>query len=114
MAEAAELWLAGDIGGTHARFGLVSPDATIHDSRVMAAADFPNIAAAIRAYLGGRGDRAKPRRGALAIAAPITGDAVRMTNHPWAFSVAALQNELGLEQLKVINDFTAVALALPH
>jgi glucokinase len=37
-----------------------------------------------------------------------------MTNHPWTFSVSALEKQLGLERLLVINDFTAQALALPH
>src|SRR5258708_5753180 len=50
----------------------------------------------------------------LAIAALITGDQIRMTNHPWSFSVAALRGRFGLERLVAINDFTAVALALPR
>jgi glucokinase len=55
-----------------------------------------------------------PRAGALAIAAPITGDQVRMTNHPWIFSAKGLRGDLDFERLEVINDFTAQALALPH
>jgi len=47
-------------------------------------------------------------------AAPITGDQIRMTNHPWCFSVAALRNRLGFERLLAINDFTAVALGVPR
>ncbi len=54
-----------------------------------------------------------PQRGGLAIASAITGDMVTMTNHPWRFSIAALRTRLGFERLEVINDFTAVALALP-
>ena len=67
----------------------------------------------IEAYLEQRGDLPMPRIGALAIAAAITGDRIRMTNHPWSFSVAALRDRLGFERLIAINDFTAVALALP-
>jgi glucokinase len=55
-----------------------------------------------------------PRRGAIAIASAITGDRVAMTNHPWSFSISALKSQLGLDRLEVINDFTALALALPH
>ena len=55
-----------------------------------------------------------PRIGALAIAAAITGDRIRMTNHPWSFSVQALRDRLGFERLIAINDFTAVALAMPR
>src|SRR4051812_7128542 len=114
MASAAEVWLVGDIGGTNARFGLVSPDAAVLHSSVVPAADFADIAAAIRTYLGQRGALPMPGVAALAIAAPIPGDAIRMTNPPWAFPLAALKDELGFERLVALNAFTAVALALPH
>jgi glucokinase len=55
-----------------------------------------------------------PRRGAIAVAAAITGDRIRMTNHPWSFSVAGLRDQFGFERLLAINDFTAVALAIPR
>jgi len=113
-AGASETWLVGDIGGTNARFGLVAPDGGLRHSAVLADADYPGIADAIRAYLGQRGDLPMPRRGAIAIASAITGDEVRMTNHPWTFSIAGLRDEIGFERLDVINDFTAQALALPH
>jgi glucokinase len=107
-------WLVGDIGGTNARFGLVSPDGTLLHSRVLADADYPGIGEAIEAYLGDRGGLPRPRRGAIAIASPVAGDEVRMTNHPWAFSISGLRERLGFARLAVINDFTAQALALPH
>lgn len=50
---------------------------------------------------------------AIAIANPVTGDQIRMTNHHWAFSQAAVQAEFGLTHLRLLNDFTALALALP-
>src|SRR5204863_8015730 len=77
-------------------------------------ADFATIGAAVTAYLAQRGTLPAPRIGALAVAGPVGGDQVRMTNHPWSFSIAALRAELGFERLEVINDFTAVALALPR
>ena len=46
-------------------------------------------------------------------ASAITGDHVAMTNHPWSFSIAALKAQFGFDRLEVINDFTALALALP-
>jgi len=55
-----------------------------------------------------------PHQGALAIASAITGDRVAMTNHPWSFSISALKSQFGFDRLEVINDFTALALALPH
>lgn len=50
----------------------------------------------------------------IAIAAPLSGDEVRMTNHTWRFSVAELRRELNLDRLIVLNDFTALAMALRH
>jgi glucokinase len=110
----APTWLVGDIGGTNARFGLVSPDGAILDSRVSAAGDFADIDSAIEAYLADVSGLKRPTAAALAIAASITGDEIRMTNHPWHFSIAALRDRLGLSRLIAINDFTAAALALPR
>jgi glucokinase len=111
---ASTTWLVGDIGGTNARFGLVSPDGALLHSRVLADADYPGIADAVEAYLDDRGGLPRPRRGAIAIASPVAGDEVRMTNHPWVFSVSGLQKRLGFQKLMALNDFTAQALALPH
>jgi glucokinase len=108
------VWLVGDIGATNARFGLVPPDGAILHSSTFACADFAEIGDAVEAYLGQRGALPMPRVGALAIAAAVTGDRIVMTNHPWSFSVTALRDRLGFEKLIAINDFTAVALALPR
>jgi len=54
------------------------------------------------------------RHAAVAIANPVTGDRVRMTNHHWTFSIAAVGRELGFATVAVVNDFTALAMALPH
>jgi glucokinase len=116
VSSAAELtaWLVGDIGATHARFGLVSPDGALLHSRTLADEDYPTIEDALAAFVAERGALPMPRRGAIAIASPVTGDQVAMTNHPWNFSVSALRARFGFERLEVINDFTALALALPH
>lgn len=114
MASSEAVWLVGDIGATNARFGLVSPDGAIVHSSTFADSDFATIGDAIRAYLAQARLSPAPRTGCIAVAAPASGDAIRMTNHPWNFSVAALRTELGFERLDVINDFTAVALAVPR
>jgi glucokinase len=111
---AVTTWLVGDIGATHARFGLVSPDGKVLHSRTVADMDYPTIEAALAAFLEERGALSMPRQGAIAIASPITGDQVAMTNHPWRFSIRELQEQFGFERLDVINDFTALALALPR
>jgi len=113
-ATSATTWLVGDIGATHARFGLVSPDGKLLHSRTLADEDYPAIDDAIAAFLAERGALPMPRQGAIAIASPITGDRVAMTNHPWSFSILALKARFGFDRLEVINDFTALALALPR
>jgi glucokinase len=110
----ADTWLVADVGATNARFGLVSPKGAVLHTRTLAVADHPTIGDSITAYLGERGALPMPRQGAIAIASTITGDRVAMTNHPWSFSIAALKSQLGFNRLEVINDFTALALALPH
>lgn len=116
MAQSATTWLVGDIGGTNARFGLMAPGPTpkLLYSRVLADADYAGIGDAIEAFLKGCGDLPLPRAGAIAVASPVTGDQIRMTNHPWHFSVSELRARLGFARFEVINDFTAQALALPH
>ncbi len=105
--------LLGDVGGTNARFGWqAQADGPIQDIHILPCADHATIEAAIRAYLQ-RVGKPTPAACAFGIANPVTGDQVRMTNHHWAFSIRELQHALGLQQLKVINDFTALALSLP-
>jgi glucokinase len=105
--------LLADVGGTNARFAWqVDAGAPVTDVRVLPCADFPTLQTAMHAYLDGLG-RGRPAMAAIAIANPITGDQVRMTNHHWAFSQAAVKAEFGLSHLRLLNDFTALALALP-
>jgi glucokinase len=108
------LSLVADIGGTFARFGLMEGRA-IRDSQVFRCAGFPSVEAAARAYLASPTAVAlpAPRQGAFAIAGPVTGDRIAMTNQTWAFSIEAVRQSLGLERLTAINDFTAVAMAVP-
>ncbi len=105
--------LLGDIGGTNARFGWQADrTAPIEQVRTLHCADFATLEDAIRAYLQGAALGVPPTCG-IGIATPITGDAVHMTNHHWTFSQRALRERLGLDRLLVINDFTALALAVP-
>jgi glucokinase len=105
--------LLGDVGGTNARFAWQATEgAPLTHIQILPCAQYPNIAEAIEAYLKITGLGA-PVAAGIGIANPITGDQVVMTNHHWSFSIQALQQRLGLQRLKVINDFTALALALP-
>jgi glucokinase len=105
--------ILGDVGGTNARFAWQAADgAPLADLATLPTADHPTLAAALAAYLRGIG-RAAPPWCAIGIANPITGDHVQMTNSHWSFSIDAVRREVGFERLIVINDFTALALALP-
>jgi glucokinase len=105
-------WL-GDIGGTNARFGWqTDADGHVDDVLVLPCAEFDSLAAAAAAYLQRTGKTA-PACAAFGIANPVFGDAIAMTNHHWKFSVSALRQTLGLQRLVMLNDFAALALALP-
>lgn len=89
----------------------VASDATTGAPSTTATASTPaasagGAAAPIQAY-------ARVLHAAIAIANPIDGDQVTMTNHDWRFSIAATREALGLQTLKVVNDFTALAQAVP-
>ena len=113
------LRLLADVGGTNARFALQSnPDNGFDDIEVLAAASYPTLGEAMRAYLEAARTRGlavdSVAHAAIAIANPVEGDQVRMTNHHWSFSIEALRLELGLTTLLVVNDFAALAMSLPY
>ena len=105
--------LVADIGGTRARFGIVDSEGRLEGAEVFRAADYPTLIEAASDYLRGIEPENRPRRGAIAVACPILGDRVQMTNHPWSFSIEETCSALELRTLEVVNDFIALALALP-
>ena len=105
--------LLGDIGATNARFALLFPGhAAPTELTVLPCRDHATLLVAIRSYLALH-PQVAPRACAIGIATAVLDDQVTMTNHPWSFSIRELQAALALERLVVINDFTALALALP-
>jgi glucokinase len=104
--------LLADIGATHARFALQTAPGVFRSVRVLKCDDFENIVALLRFYLSDHTDITL-NHAALAVANPINGDQVRMTNRDWEFSTDAVRRELGLHTLLIVNDFTALAMALP-
>ena len=108
-----------DIGGTNARFAwLAGPDEQPAQVQTLRVADHAGPAEAARAYLSGLQRAAgaawrPPRRGAFAVAGAVRGDHADLINSPWSFSGAAVREALGLDALAVVNDFEALALALP-
>ena len=113
--DAALPWLVADVGGTNARFGWVEDLARgVEQVRQFRVADSAGPAEAARHYLAALPGAGQPRRAAIAVATAVRGDRIEMTNSPWAFSVAQLRTELGLQSLQVLNDFEALALSLPR
>ncbi|GAA4936321.1 glucokinase [Streptomonospora halophila] len=108
-------WLVADIGGTNARFGLVEAPGT-RPARVrrLEGAEHADLGAAAAAYLEQVDAPARPGAACVAVAGPVGGDRIRLTNSHWDFSASATRDRLGLDRLEVVNDFAALALSLPR
>lgn len=106
--------LIADIGGTHVRFAMVEPGRGPGDPTVLRCADYAGPTEAARAYLAAMAPDSHPRRAAFAVASAITGDRVDLTNSTWRFSIDGVRQDLGLDRLDVVNDFTAVALSVRY
>ncbi|MEO8040173.1 MAG: glucokinase [Betaproteobacteria bacterium] len=105
--------LVGDIGGTHARFALLAAGSDQPEyEQTLASSAFPDLAAAATEYLTNQGNPPVDEA-AIAVATAITNDRIKLTNNDWTFSVAGTRNDLGLERLILVNDFTALAMSLP-
>lgn len=105
--------LVGDVGGTNARFALLNDDNQPVSSSTLSTGDFPSLGAAVTTYLADH-DIDRIHSAAVAVATPVTGDAVKLTNNHWSFSIEETRRQLGMDTLHVINDFTALALSVPH
>ncbi|WP_422014326.1 glucokinase [Roseateles sp.] len=110
--------LLADIGGTYARFALETGPGEFTQMASLRCADHADFHAAVQAYLQGLtwqdGGAQQIAHAAIAIANPVEGDQVRMTNYHWQFSIDEMRQRLGLDTLVVVNDFTALAMALPR
>ncbi len=102
-----------DIGGTHARFALLNADGSFQQEMVLEGDESPDFVSAYQDYLKRSGD---PRvtEAAIAIACPIEGDRIKMTNHDWDFSIEEARKTLSLDSLVFKNDFEALALSIPY
>jgi glucokinase len=109
--------LLADVGGTNARFALRFDDGSLSAAVVLPSESFEDLQAAAKEGLPLLG---KPlpfavsiREAAVAVAGPVTGDAVELTNVAWRFSIEEARRALGLDRLVVINDVAALAWAIP-
>ncbi len=109
----AELSLVGDIGGTNSRFGLIEKGSVaVGDIEAQKNDDYPSLEAAARAYLDKRKITTLAAT-AIAVAGPVTGDELKLTNRDWIISRARLKSALNTRAIRILNDFEALALSLP-
>jgi len=107
-----ELRLVAEIGGTQARFALRRKSRAVGAVRTVVCRDSPKIEDALTAFLAAQ--PARPAAAAFAVASPDDGDNIATLNGPWRFSIRALRRRFGFARLDVVNDFAALALAIPH
>ena len=115
MTVASAHGLIGDVGGTNARFAIIDDAGRISGEATLSCADYPDIEASITRYLKGiPGGGQAPASAVLAVAGPVDSDGTTLTNHPWTVSVDRLRETFGFSEIRVINDFMAIALAVPR
>lgn len=114
MSVSSNLFLAADVGGTHARVGLVRGSRgsriRVEAYRKYACSDFPSLSAILREFLATEA-KLSVDRCALACAGYVLDDEVVNYNLPWKLSLSELRRDLGVTELALINDFEAVAHA---
>jgi glucokinase len=110
----AEFALVGDIGGTNSRFGLVNPGSmAILHMEALRNDNFPSLEGAIRQYLRNRHVNSLSSA-AIAVAAPVDREHISLTNYDWSFTSESLRLAAKARQLRLLNDYEALALSLPH
>jgi len=107
--------LVADIGGTNIRLGIANSISNVEHLTVFQCAKYDGLADVVRHYLDSlsiEGDITV--NACFAIACPVENDLIKMTNLPWSFSKSALKKELKLNKFILINDYTAIAHAVPY
>jgi len=110
QSSATRAVLLADIGGTNSRFALAGPDGQPERVLIIENDTVANLEGAIACYIDETG--ARPSAAVLAVAGPLDGEEVVLTNRAWRFQPAALARRFGFEKLRLVNDFEAIAWAL--
>lgn len=107
--------VAIDIGGTHARFALAEVEAgrvvRLGDACTLRTAEHAGLETAWEAF-GAEIGRPLPNAAAIALAGPIRGEMLKLTNNPWTIRPASIPAGLGAQRYTLVNDFGAVAHAV--
>lgn len=112
-------YMVADIGGTNARFGLVTSvnlkkqEFIIENQQTFASCDFESIEQAVTCYQQTLSDKSV-NSACLAVAGPVSGEQIKLTNLNWNFNITNTQRDLGFKELYVINDFAAYAYAIQY
>jgi glucokinase len=108
------LSLVGDIGGTNSRFGLVEQGSmAVREIEAQKNDSFSSLEASAAHYLKQRGIISL-QSAAIAVAAPVDREVIRLTNRDWSFSAASLKEATNAKSFRLLNDFEALAYSLPH
>ncbi|MGI9200895.1 MAG: glucokinase [Woeseiaceae bacterium] len=106
--------LIGDIGGTNARFALAQRDQPgFSDAMTVPCADFESAHSAIDFYLDAK-HATPPGIICLAAAGPVVAQTIRFTNNHWNLAVDDLLADFSGAQVRLLNDFEAIAYSVPH
>ncbi len=105
--------LVADIGGTNIRLAICNKDNSIEQIHTYQCANFSSLLDVIKHYITDTSLTDARINACLAIACPVDTDLISMTNLPWQFSQKQLKEQLGLKSLTLINDYTAIAMAIP-
>lgn len=107
--------LVGDIGGTNARFAVAGRregKISIEHFLKVPGEAFASFEDALRHYFAQTG--ARPSACCLALAGPVDDQQVTLTNRQWRVSASSLKACFGFEDVRLINDFHAMARAVPE
>jgi glucokinase len=105
--------LVADIGGTNIRLAITDKNNHISEIETYQCQLFPHLSHVIQQYLTEKKLLNAQVNACLAIACPVDTDLISMTNLPWKFSQKQLKEDLKLSSLTLINDYTAIAMAIP-
>ncbi|MEG3087641.1 glucokinase [Sphingomonas sp. PB4P5] len=107
--------VAVDIGGTHARFAIAEVEAgrvvSLGEAVTLKTAEYASVQSAWQAF-GAQAGRALPRGAAIAVASPVGGEVIKLTNNPWIIRPAMIPSRLEVDKFSLINDFGAVGHAV--
>lgn len=109
--------IVGDIGGTNLRLALASEDGSLSHQVHWMAMMYTDLSEALTAYLATLDKTITINGAAFCAAGPVEGSGqgtmIDMTNQTWVLSAGVLAKALGLQEVTLVNDLTALAWAVP-